>query len=221
MSPIRELLEGVSATGTLPSEADLAAALPSTASASGRLGDKRGLLTEARKVKALRGPHAESDDPDAEIAEIIEAAEEKFSAGLADRLADQIRGLDNSSGAIERRRQQAQLQRKTVAPLAELLALAGKGDGVDMREVDRLALREGVSAEERNACGRRWPQRVGVLLRFTSPGHCRIPALSPRPPRTNSAMCLHRRGMSIHWRMSMTRDNLQMRFLLVGEASNI
>ena len=161
MSPIRELLEGVSATGTLPSEADLAAALPSTASASGRLGDKRGLLTEARKVKALRGPHAESDDPDAEIAEIIEAAEEKFSAGLADRLADQIRGLDNSSGAIERRRQQAQLQRKTVAPLAELLALAGKGDGVDMREVDRLALREGVSAEERNA----WRQKVAAAGR--------------------------------------------------------
>ena len=147
---IRELLEGVAATGELPTEADIAAALPSTSSASGRAGDKRGLLTAARKVRALRGPHSESDDPAAEIDEVIAGVEEKFSPGLAGRMADQVRGArDNSTAAIEQRRQQAQRQRKTVEPLVEILKLAGPAGGVDMAEVDQLALRDDVTAEQR------------------------------------------------------------------------
>ena len=147
---LRQLLESVAASGKAATRDEITAGLPSTSTASGRESDRRVVSTAVKRIVLLRGDDHDSDDPDQEIEDLISATEERFSAGLADRLAGEIRSSrDNSSAAIDRRRAQAEANRQKISDLVEMLKHAGLEGGVDLHEVRKLRLRPDLTAQQR------------------------------------------------------------------------
>lgn len=148
-SPARELLEQAAETGRMPGREELTAALPSVSSRSAREGDLNKLRLALRKVVALRSDDSAADDPEAEIATIIDDCDDGLSGGLSRTLADEI-GARRSDGSADReRRRQANIAKmKQRDPLVELLRLAGPSEGIDPRDLHGLVLRAGLSAEQ-------------------------------------------------------------------------
>jgi hypothetical protein len=151
VNAIREVLAEVVRSGKLPSTDDVDPIFT------------RGLISEIQEAKrglqreALRIRNAQQDDDHSDIEDVVDdiigAAVAKYGhLTKADRNREEAvpeapTGPDTEG--VEGRRRAAQDQRKRVAPLREILALAGRAGGVDGRDLDSLNLRPDTTDEQR------------------------------------------------------------------------
>jgi hypothetical protein len=169
MNQIESLLREVASGGDMPDTERISRTLRH-GSHNARQDAKKGIRIAAKKVRALVTGAADSDDLDGDVRELIETTATKFAnlttadpdaemPRTAKQLADAVRERQAESGGDrEKRLAKARAERDVRRPLVEILRGAGKGGGVDPRDLDALALRAGMTDEEKQ----RWRSKVDL-----------------------------------------------------------
>jgi hypothetical protein len=157
MSALHDLLTEVAQTGHLPTEGQIGTVFRH-GSSSERDGAGNGIRAAARRIAAIKRGDTDSDDHDADIAELIEDTTERFQH-LTGEAADKPGGSRDLAAQIakrqaegvvgrEKRSARAATNRKTREPLQELLAAATSGRAVKRSDLDELPVREDLSDGE-------------------------------------------------------------------------
>jgi hypothetical protein len=139
------LLTEAAQTGHVPTDAQIGTVFRH-GSSSERDGAMNGIRTAAKRIASIRRGDTDSDDHEADIAEVIEDVAERFqhlTDGAADKpsssrdLAAQIakRQAEGVAGR-EKRSAKAAVARKAREPLQELLAAATSGRAVKKSDLD-------------------------------------------------------------------------------------
>jgi hypothetical protein len=158
MSALHDLLTEVYPTGHLLTAAQIGTVFRH-GSRSERDGGVNGIQATAKRIAAIQRGDTDSQDADADIAELVEDTVQRFSHLTGDTgdmpassrdLAAQIAARrDEGSVGRERRADRAAAARKAREPLGELLVAASSGRAVRESDLDELTLRDGLGDAER------------------------------------------------------------------------
>jgi hypothetical protein len=150
MNAVEEVLNEMAATGRVLSRAEIRTRIASDLRGPRHERDAvvDGVYRAGLKIRNVLGDE-DADDADETIANLIGATVEKYASADAGRRDAAAIAANSPGPELDARRAAARQRNAVIAPLHEVLTIAGPSGGVDPRDLAALNLAAGTTAAER------------------------------------------------------------------------